>query len=125
MGYGAGIYLAKQSSMSLAYSGLYNQFSRTQPAAAAPASPALSRQVTGNRFLSNAAHLGLLAIREVVQAPTLKKFDWGYVAPDEDTVVTRFLLVFTASAPMAQNVTLTDAVVAQINKCMDLLSVGA
>lgn len=88
--HGAGIYLSPLGSMSMGYSLMQGHASQTQQLA--------TSQTQSNVFLSS-AQLTLLALCDVAKVPTLRKHGHIWVAPDEDSVVTRFLFAFTDSTP--------------------------
>ena len=84
--HGAGIYLSPQGSLSLTYS-----MKRRRPATA---------EGNLNTFLSS-ADLAVLALCEVAKVPSLRQHEGGriWVAPDEESVVTRFLFAFPGGIP--------------------------
>ena len=82
--HGAGIYLAPQGSLSLTYS-----MKRRRPATA---------EGNLNTFLSS-ADLAVLALCEVAKVPSLTKHGSIWVAPEEESVVTRFLFAFPGGMP--------------------------
>lgn len=63
----------------------------------------------------------MMALCEVVDHASVEKFDWGYVAPEEWTVCTRFFLVFDGPA---RDVTINEHLCQDIRLCMERLNVG-
>ena len=93
--YGAGIYLSTDGTFSMAYS--------TRRQSSPPVAQANAR--SSNAFLGGKA-LNILALCEVVKTPTLRQVAGGgtiWVAPDEDSVVTRFLFAFPNGVPNMGN----------------------
>jgi len=88
--HGPGIYLSPQGALSMNYSRMHHQQGQQQPAPQLPGSQAQS-----NVFLGS-TQLRLLALCEVANVPTLREPVKGqiWVAPDEESVVTRFLFAF-------------------------------
>lgn len=115
--YGPGIYLAKSSGMSKQYC----HMSATSGYAPQTSPPVLKRQITGNRFLENAESITMMALCEVVDHASVQKHGWGYVAPEEWTVCTRFFLVFDRPT---HDVNISECLCQDIQRCMDKLNVG-
>ena len=91
--YGAGIYLSTDGTFSMAYS------ARRQ--GSPPVAEAKVKARSSNAFLGGTA-LNILALCEVVKTPTLRQEAGAgtiWVAPDEDSVVTRFLFAFPNGVP--------------------------
>eukprot|EP00930_Biecheleria_cincta_P074853 TRINITY_DN62069_c0_g1_i1.p1 TRINITY_DN62069_c0_g1~~TRINITY_DN62069_c0_g1_i1.p1 ORF type:complete len:772 (+),score=93.19 TRINITY_DN62069_c0_g1_i1:66-2381(+) len=124
--HGAGIYLATRSHVSLGYSmrGMYTQFPQQQSRNDKEATENHQRQAIGNRSLESLETLYMLAVCEVINSPVLKKATADiWVMPNEEMVMTRFFLVFTASNPPDDvSITTLDA---QIKQCIESLKVGS
>ena len=92
-GYGPGIYLSSQCSKSLFYSMRGAGMGFRQGCAAPTA------EGNSNAFLCS-AQLAVLALCEVAKLPRLTEHqDRVWVAPDEESVVTRFLFAFPDGIP--------------------------
>jgi hypothetical protein len=76
---------------------------------------------SGNAFLGG-SNLCMLALCEVAEVPSLKKVQSIWVAPDEDSVVTRFLFVFPHGVSGADHAALRTSntdFVAQVRACIE------
>mmetsp|Transcript_112972 Transcript_112972/g.319528 ORF Transcript_112972/g.319528 Transcript_112972/m.319528 type:complete len:648 (+) Transcript_112972:86-2029(+) len=100
--HGPGIYLSLDSQMSIWYS-TKTATQMCQPKEAVDGGrlkerthqmPEMKRQRSGNRSLERVEGLVMLAVCEVINQPNLKKVDRMWVAPQEETVITRFFLVY-------------------------------
>jgi hypothetical protein len=112
--HGNGIYLATQAATSIGYS------NRQQ--AQLSGATAGATQDGGNRFLDTGA-LKMLALCEVVDDPAIKKSSYCWVAPNADTVCTRFFFVYCqgdeARVPGLHSLTTTDPkFVEEIRACI-------
>ena len=74
----------------------------------------------GNAFLISSGQLRLLALCEVALVPSLRKNGPIWVAPDEESVVTRFLFAFSEGASAASGALKSDADTfeAEIRACL-------
>lgn len=93
--HGPGIYLARDSATSAAYS-MRNAFSVRPYGGASAQPPGLRREQTGARTHDPSSML-MLAVCEVALVPDLKRSGSIWVCRDEAAVVTRFFLVFHAT----------------------------
>mmetsp|Transcript_50689 Transcript_50689/g.145480 ORF Transcript_50689/g.145480 Transcript_50689/m.145480 type:complete len:128 (+) Transcript_50689:2-385(+) len=112
--HGAGIYLSPRSCVSAHYSKL------APAAGAARAAPnsAGGCDLTGTRRL-DLDSLRMMAVCEVINHPSLNKVNNHHiwVAPKEETVVTRFFLVYSAN--LVPNLDLQDVQLqAKLRTCM-------
>lgn len=117
--YGPGIYMGNNTQLSMGYSGFGHY---ADPCLSPEPKSGLKRQRTGNRYLENIDRLSMLAVCEVVKHPSLKKHNWGWVAPEEETVCTRLFLVMPEG--QEKNVVMDDKLQDQIRELMERLNVG-
>merc|ERR1712070_1011730 len=135
--HGAGIYLATSSSTSLSYAAGTHRFHRNAqgPSQDMELPQKLTRAQTGNRLTESGTRLVMLALCEVINHPTLQKskgsYDGGiWVAPREDTVITRFFLVYGHEAgedyghQQYPSVNITEDLTQSIRRLMSDLHVG-
>jgi len=128
--HGPGIYLALDSQTSLGYAdralrAALGPLATAPLSISQPTSPELKRQRTGNRHVENVEQIVMLAVCEVIEHPQLKKIPTQriWVAPSEETVITRFFLVYAGAMKLRTNVSITG-LSDQINQCMKKLRVG-
>lgn len=125
--HGAGIYLSTAASLSMHYAQMHHAHGGTGTGTGTAANGAA---VSSNAFLAG-ANLKILALCEVAEVPTLNKTNGSiWVAPDESSVVTRFLFAFPngIQAEGAHSVpgdsTASDFV-DQVRTCLQKLSEGS
>jgi hypothetical protein len=130
--YGPGIYLATDSQTSLGYAmrshgtSLLDSFGfgQAEKTPGDQQAPGLKRQKTGNRFLHNVDNMVMLAVCEVIDHPSLKRNGAIWVAPKEETVITRFFLVYTDIKRTDRLNVPISSLESQIRECMRKLHVG-
>lgn len=124
--YGAGIYLATDTSISVAYSqrGSGAQNAGLQGVLEPEFSADPERHKTGNRPIRRLDNLLMLALCEVIDHPSLRKHGNIWVAPREETVMTRFFLVFSDGFRARENIVVTKALCEEVNGIMSRLAVG-
>merc|ERR1719221_105101 len=116
--YGPGIYLALDSVTSLGYA-----WAKHPTSSALVSSPTtqVKRQKTGNRFVEQGDAVLMLAICEVINHTSIQRHARTMVAPQEETVCTRFFLV--CNDQQKRNVAMDD-LEPEIRKCMAKLNIG-
>jgi poly [ADP-ribose] polymerase 6/8 len=128
--YGAGIYLSTDARLSMHYAQMHHGHGGAGSGTATNgASSSSSSSSSSNAFLAAGANLKILALCEVAEVPTLHKAHSIWVAPNESSVVTRFLFAFPTGiqAEGAHSVpgdsTASDFV-NQVRACLQKLSDG-
>ena len=99
--YGAGIYLSTEGTFSMSYSRMGGVDSFFKGAGQV-------KSEDGNAFLISSGQLRLLALCEVALVPSLRKNGHIWVAPEEESVVTRFLFAFSQGASAASGALKSD-----------------
>lgn len=124
--YGPGIYLATDTSISVAYSlrgpGVQGAGLQGVQEPEWPSDP--ERHKTGNRPIRRLDNLLMLALCEVIDHPTLRKHGNIWVAPREETVMTRFFFVFSDGFRARESIPVTKALCEEVNGIMSRLCVG-